>query len=99
MALSDPAFAALKRKPAPLAEEGEVLRCHTADYLAGVRAARPGEGWTQLDPDTFLSPGSYEAALRETGSIAEAQEATFQRTAWLIKDYFGLAGTRRLATG
>ncbi|MCB0181452.1 MAG: class II fructose-bisphosphate aldolase [Anaerolineae bacterium] len=42
---------------------------------------------------------AYEAALRETGSIAEAQEATFQRTAWLIKDYFGLAGTRRLATG
>ncbi len=75
MALSDPAFAALKRKPAPLAEEGEVLRCHTADYLAGVRAARPGEGWTQLDPDTFLSPGSYESALRAIGAAEAAVDA------------------------
>lgn len=42
---------------------------------------------------------AYEAALRETGSITTAQEAAYQRTAWLIKEYFGLAGTRRLVTG
>ena len=42
---------------------------------------------------------AYEAALRETGHVAAAQEAAYQRTAWLIKDYFGLAGTRRLVTG
>ncbi|MCB9076253.1 MAG: class II fructose-bisphosphate aldolase [Anaerolineaceae bacterium] len=42
---------------------------------------------------------AYETALRETGHVAAAQEAAYQRTAWLIKAYFGLAGTRRLVTG
>ena len=74
-ALNAPAFAALDRREAPLAGEGEVLRCHAADYLAKVRAARPGEGWAQLDPDTFLSPGSYEAALRAIGAAEAAVDA------------------------
>ena len=74
-ALNAPAFAVLDRREAPLAEEAEVLRCHAADYLAKVRAARPGEGWAQLDPDTFLSPGSYEAALRAIGAAEAAVDA------------------------
>lgn len=74
-ALKAPAFAALDRREAPLAEEAEVLRCHAPDYLAKVRAARPGEGWAQLDPDTFLSPGSYEAALRAIGAAEAAVDA------------------------
>jgi len=74
-ALGAPAFAALDRREAPLAGEAEVLRCHAADYLAKVRAARPDEGWAQLDPDTFLSPRSYEAALRAIGAAEAAVDA------------------------
>lgn len=74
-ALGAPAFAALDRREAPLAGEAEVLRCHGADYLAQVRAARPDEGWAQLDPDTFLSPGSYQAALRAIGAAEAAVDA------------------------
>ena len=38
----------------------------------------------------------YEATLRETGSILSAQAAVFDRTTWLIRDAYGLAGIRRL---
>jgi fructose-bisphosphate aldolase, class II len=39
---------------------------------------------------------AYEKALRETGSIPAAQDAVFQRTSWLITDFFGTAGNRML---
>ncbi|PKO22934.1 MAG: hypothetical protein CVU38_06860 [Chloroflexi bacterium HGW-Chloroflexi-1] len=43
---------------------------------------------------------AYESALRESGgSVAAAQDAVYARTCWLIRDYFGLAGTRRLVVG
>lgn len=42
---------------------------------------------------------AYESALRASESVAVAQDAVYERTCWLIRDYFGLAGTRRLVTG
>jgi fructose-bisphosphate aldolase class II len=42
---------------------------------------------------------AYEVALRESGSVAAAQDAVYERTSWLIRDYFGLSGTRSLVTG
>lgn len=75
-ALADPRFAALDRRAAPLAEEAEVLRCHAPDYLAELKAARPeDDGWTQIDADTFLSRGSWEAALRAIGGVEAAVDA------------------------
>ena len=41
---------------------------------------------------------AYESALRESGSEAAAQGTVYERTSWLIRDYFGLAGTRGLVT-
>ena len=66
---------AVERRDCPLGEEAEVLRCHPAGYLARVKAAVPREGWAQLDGDTFLSPGSYEAAMRAVGGICAAVDA------------------------
>ncbi len=63
------------RRDCPLADETEVLRCHPARYLARVKDAVPAEGWAQLDGDTFLSPGSYRAALRAVGGICAAVDA------------------------
>jgi fructose-bisphosphate aldolase, class II len=37
---------------------------------------------------------AYESVLRASGSIAAAQEAVYERTGWLLRHYFGLAGTR-----
>jgi fructose/tagatose bisphosphate aldolase len=38
----------------------------------------------------------YEARLRETGKVGAAQEAVYERTIWLLKEYLGLAGSRKL---
>ena len=46
---------------------------------------------------------AYEAARRSEPrarrSEPRAQRAVYERTSWLIRDYFGLAGTRELVTG
>lgn len=39
---------------------------------------------------------TYEATLRETKSVPTAQEAVYNRTSFLIRDYFGLSASRRL---
>jgi ketose-bisphosphate aldolase len=36
---------------------------------------------------------AYEQALAEHASVAAAQQATYERTTWLIADYFGLRGS------
>jgi ketose-bisphosphate aldolase len=42
---------------------------------------------------------AYETALNENGSVEAAQDAVYAKTAWLIRDYFGLAGNAtKLAT-
>jgi fructose-bisphosphate aldolase class II len=42
---------------------------------------------------------AYEAALRESGRVMAAKDAVYERTCWLIRDYFGLANTRNLVMG
>ena len=42
---------------------------------------------------------AYEAPLRQTGSVTAAQEAVYERTGWLIREYFELAGTRKQILG
>jgi acetoin utilization deacetylase AcuC-like enzyme len=59
----------LQRVTAPMAAEDDILRCHPAGYLDGLRRARPEEGWAQIDGDTFLSPGSLDAAFRAAGAV------------------------------
>ncbi len=81
-ALAAPRFAALDRQEAPLVAEAEVLRCHDARYLAAVKAARPeGEDLAQLDPDTWMSAGSFEAALRAIGGVEAAVDAVLSGAA------------------
>ncbi len=65
----------LDRRAAPVAPDAAVLRCHPAGYVARVRAAVPAQGWIQLDGDTSLSPGSYDAAMRAVGAACAAVDA------------------------
>lgn len=65
----------LDRREAPLAEEAEILRCHPARYLQALRDAVPGAGTRQIDPDTHLSPGSLEPAMRAVGGACAAVDA------------------------
>lgn len=69
-------YAALDRREAPLAAEAEMLRCHAPAYLAELKSARPnGAAIVQIDPDTHLSQGSWEAALRAVGGVEAAVDA------------------------
>jgi acetoin utilization deacetylase AcuC-like enzyme len=64
-----------ERRAAPLAEEADILRCHPAAYLARIKAAEPAAGIAQLDPDTWMSAGSFEAASRAVGGACAAVDA------------------------
>jgi fructose-bisphosphate aldolase class II len=51
-------------------------------------------GITKVNVGTEIRQ-AYEPALAQSGSVAAAQDAVHERTCWLLRDYFGLAGTRR----
>jgi fructose-bisphosphate aldolase class II len=63
------------------------------DLLAAIK-----KGIAKVNVGTEIRQ-AYESALRASGSVAAAQDAVYERTCWLIRNYFGLAGTRRLVTG
>ena len=74
-ALRDDATLDLEAFAAPQAEQADLLRVHSHAYLSGVRGAAPESGRVQLDPDTIMSPGSLEAALRAAGASIAAVRA------------------------
>ena len=71
------AFPQLDWHAAPRASRGQLLRAHTPTLLEQVLETRPGERM-QLDPDTVLSPGSAEAALRAAGAVVAAVDAVLR---------------------
>lgn len=62
----------LLRHEAVLASDDDLLLVHPAVYVARLRAAAPGAGYHQIDADTWMSPGSIEAACRAAGSAVQA---------------------------
>jgi len=71
-ALAGDDFSALRREEAPLADVGAIERLHPAAYVDAIRAAEPKKGHVWLDPDTAMSPGSWNAALRASGAAVKA---------------------------
>ena len=65
----------LVRKASPMAEEGDLRLCHPQSYIDTIRKAEPETGTVQLDPDTWMSTGSWEAALRAVGGACAAVDA------------------------
>lgn len=76
-------FTGLKRDEAPLRAdvETQILLAHPKPYLEMVRNARPaGEGeHVHLDPDTVMSSGSWQAALRAVGAGLEAVDRVMDK--------------------
>lgn len=64
------------------AREEELLAYHTREYIAGVRAhaqGGPARGaWGEIEKDTPLGPGSFEAALYAAGGAMEAVRAVLE---------------------
>ena len=74
-ALDAPRFATLRRIEAPRATREQLERVHDTAYVDRIFASAPGEVRARLDPDTAMSPGSLEAALRAAGAVCAATDA------------------------
>ena len=57
---------------APLATMDQLQRVHPLDYIAYIHASSPTHGIVHLDPDTAMSPGTWNAALHAAGAGCEA---------------------------
>jgi acetoin utilization deacetylase AcuC-like enzyme len=78
-ALEHPDFVPLLRERAPLATEEQLSRVHPPEYVRAILAIRPAAGErVQLDPDTAMSAGSAEAALRASGAAVAAVDAVME---------------------
>jgi acetoin utilization deacetylase AcuC-like enzyme len=53
---------------APLADRNEIYRVHDTNYVDSIFNLAPKEGVIWLDPDTFMTPASLNAALRAAGA-------------------------------
>jgi acetoin utilization deacetylase AcuC-like enzyme len=75
-ALAAPEFDALIREEAPAATRDQLGRVHPAAYIDRVLGTKPAPGQrVRLDPDTVMSAGSAEAALRGAGGAIAAVDA------------------------
>lgn len=75
-ALEHPDFLPLLREEAPRATVEQLCRVHPPAYVEAILATRPEPGHrVALDPDTWMSAGSAEAALRAAGAAVRAVEA------------------------
>ena len=52
------------------------------------------KGITKINIGTEIRQ-TYEATLRSSGKVSAAQDAVYERTKWLIGDYFGLKNLRK----
>jgi acetoin utilization deacetylase AcuC-like enzyme len=70
----------IRVQPEPADIEAITL-CHPRDYVEAIKEAAPNEGMVQLDADTSMSPGSWEAALRAVGGAMLAVDEVVTKKA------------------
>jgi acetoin utilization deacetylase AcuC-like enzyme len=75
--------ARMKPVAARAATDEELMAYHTREYIDAIRAYVDGRGpasgsWGQIEEDTPLSPGSFEAALYAAGGALEAVRAVLE---------------------
>jgi acetoin utilization deacetylase AcuC-like enzyme len=79
--LEEERFQPLVREQAPAASLETIALCHPMSYVEAIRDASPKQGLVQLDADTSMSPGSFEAALRAVGAATRAVDEVVSGTA------------------
>ena len=60
------------RVTAPLATDEDLTRAHPQSHIDDIRSRTPEGGFHQIDADTWMSPGSVQAALRAAGGAIKA---------------------------
>jgi acetoin utilization deacetylase AcuC-like enzyme len=82
--LSHELFSPLVRQEAPLRDdvEEQIELAHPRAYIDEIirRRPEPGGDLVRLDPDTVLSPGTWEAALRAVGAGLAAVDAVMDKS-------------------
>ncbi len=66
---------------APRATREQLERVHPPRYIDTLEASAPAAGIVHLDPDTAMSPGTWQAALRAAGAGVLATDLVMQGTA------------------
>ncbi|MDD5249296.1 MAG: histone deacetylase family protein [Rhodocyclaceae bacterium] len=64
---------------APVAEMEQLLRVHPRSYIEHLQASSPQHGIFHLDPDTAMSPGTWQAALRSAGAGVLATDLVMKK--------------------
>ncbi|MBO6882567.1 MAG: histone deacetylase family protein [Marivita sp.] len=62
----------LRRETAPLVDPAHLAYVHPQGHVDAIVAAQPAERFHQLDADTWMSPGSVNAAFRAAGAVVKA---------------------------
>lgn len=65
-------FNELQREAPPVADEATIALAHPESYIKEIKGLRPTDGLIRLDPDTVMSPGSWDAALKAVGAGLKA---------------------------
>jgi len=68
----------LKYYDAPLVQIEQLLRVHSRKHIETIEESAPQHGIVHLDPDTAMSPGTWQAALRAAGSGVLATDLLMQ---------------------
>jgi len=68
----------LVKYPAPQATMRQITRVHKRSYWESILKSEPDSGLSQVDPDTFMSMGSVNAALRGAGAVCLAVEQVME---------------------
>jgi acetoin utilization deacetylase AcuC-like enzyme len=66
------------RETAPLADEAELARVHTAAHIDFIRTLAPERGYAAIDADTTMNPHTWQAALRAAGAAVAATDAVLE---------------------
>lgn len=58
----------LRHEQAEAADFAQLQSVHAAAYLQALQSATPADGYYALDPDTFMNPHTFQAALLAAGA-------------------------------
>src|SRR5258705_3263569 len=64
----------VERHDAPAAKTSELARVHPLEYIEAIREASPRNRIVDLDPDTAMSPHTWDAALHAAGAAVLATD-------------------------
>jgi len=73
--ISNGVYGLLSPREAVAAQDGDILRVHTADLLSELHRLSPAHGYAALDPDTVMNPHTLKAAYLAAGAGIVAVDA------------------------